>query len=386
MEHDDQIGEVVFKIPKVIPHAPGHLGSNLLRYMYCAGAKHQASDLSGDRTFLALCLQTGGALHSIDTNAVWVCTEFLNFCRQSDPIPTSTLAIPLWRLSAVHNMFGRFIQCKKLLEEAIMHPLYVLPESIAMRIKIDLAVANAQCGHFLEAVSQFDKLKPHLIGPYASFLSLYANCLDKIGRIQEAHELLRNLDNDPTSQLNGVSLMAKQGNISEALKLLQMIPLSQESNLDLKISVQQGRPLCVRGHTKKAAKCLADALEKSKLRLGALNPLTLSLRYELALVQIDEFGIHEGLKEIDVLEGLRNSLGENHELTLDAQLTQAYCLWNQGNLIETRNILNALLDQYERSAGATGTGTMDVQKALERLDQGFTINRDQGSWVFTKPT
>jgi hypothetical protein len=90
VEHTDQIGDFVIKFPQVIPHAPGHLGSNFLRYLYCAGAKDQA----GDHKFLD-CLQMGVSLHSIDTNAVWVCTEFLKFCKKSDPMPTSTLAIPV---------------------------------------------------------------------------------------------------------------------------------------------------------------------------------------------------------------------------------------------------------------------------------------------------
>jgi tetratricopeptide (TPR) repeat protein len=387
VEYDDQIGEVLFKIPQVIPHASGHLGSNLLRYLYCAGAKHQASSNSGDPRFLVRCLKMGGALHSIESNAVWVCTEFLNFCRQSDPIPTSTLAIPLERLSAVHEMFGRFVQCKKLLEEAIKHPLDVLSKPIALRIKIRLAEANSQCGQYLEAVDQFDKLKPHLTGPYAPFLSTYANCLSEIGRIPEALELLGNLNNDPFSQMNSVILMTRQGNINKALKILQKIPSSQESNIDLAISFQQGRLLGLQGKTKEAAKCLADALKKSKLRLGALDPITLSLRYELAVVQIDEVGTREGLKEIeDAVEELRSSLGENIEQISEAQRTKAYCLWNQGNLTETRNILNILLDQYKRSVGANGKDTMDVQKALEHLDQGFAISRIPGSWTFAKPT
>jgi tetratricopeptide (TPR) repeat protein len=387
VEYDDQLGEVAFKIPQGIPHTTGHLGSNLFRYMYCAGAKHQSSINSGDPSFLTRCLQMGGAFYSIDTNAVWVCTEFLNFCRQSDPIPTSTLAIPLLRLSDVHNMFGRFVQRKKLLEEAIMHPLDVLSESCALRIKIALAEANAQCGLFLEAVSQFEKLKPHLTGPNAHYLSLYAHCLDKIGRRREAHQLLRNLNDDPISQLNGAILMTRQGNFSEAWTILQMIPSSQEFDINLRISTLQGTLLRLQGNTKEAAKCLAVALEKSNLRLGALDSTTLRLRYELALVQIDEVGSHEVLKEIeDVVEQLRTSLGENHELVLEAQQTKACCLWNQGNLTEARNILNTMLDHYKRSVGETGKATMNIQKVLERLDLGFAVHRNRGNWTFTKPT
>jgi tetratricopeptide (TPR) repeat protein len=379
------IGEVVFLFPKVISHAAGHLGSNLFRYMYCAGAKHQASFNSGDETFRDYCLEMGGALHSIDTNAVWVCTEFLNFCRQSGHIPNSTLIIPLRRLSAVHGMFGRFFQCKKFLEEAIMHPLDVLSKQYALRIKIDLAAANTQCGHFLEAAAQFDKLKPHLIGPYARCLAMYAMCLVKIDRIQEALPLLEN-SNDPISQLNSVSIMASQGNISEAWKLLQKIP-SSHVNIDLEISIQRGILLRLQGNIKESTKCLADALEKSKLLIGHLHPTTLSLRYELALVRIDDVGTHEVLKEIeDVLVELRNFVGENSQQVLRAQLTKALCLWEQGNLIETRNILNTLLDQHTQSSGANGVETKNIQEVLGCLDQGFTISRVPRSWNFERPT
>jgi tetratricopeptide (TPR) repeat protein len=390
--YDDQISEVAFKFPKVTPHASGHLGSNLPRYMYCAGAKNAASLVSGYPPFLARCIEMGGAFYSIDTNAVWVCTEFLNFCRQSNRIPTSTLAIPLLRLSAVHKMFGRFIQCKKILEEAITYPLDVLPEPIAMMIKLDLAEANAMCGHDLEAVAQFDKLKPHLTGDYAPYLSVYAlsvyaKCLEKIGCIQEAHELLGNLNNDPISQLDSVNPPSAEGKLNEALTILQKVPPSQKFNIDLMISYLQGKLLGLQAKTKEAAKCLADALEKSKHRLGAFHPITLALRYELAVVKIDEVGTHEALKEIeDVVEGLRISLGENSDQIVIAQLTKAFCLWDQGNLIGAGNILNTLLDQHKRLVGATGPETMIIQDALIYLRLGFSVRRKLGGWTFTEPT